>query len=134
MRLTHRKLLKNLGIVFDENFNFRTHIKNVCKLLLSHPRPAQNHKTFELRPSHASAWRLPLFLVGLTTATPCCMVSQLRTCSSSRECLTVLPGWSPGLVALHLAPPPSSFSPLVTHFLQNSVQNAHFNLQEPLFW
>ena len=51
----------------------------------------------------SSAWRLPLCPVGLTTATPCCMGSQ--TCSSSREYRTVLPGWSPGLVALHLAFP-----------------------------
>ena len=41
--------------------------------------------------------------VGLTTATPCYMVLQFGTCSSSRECRTVLLGWSPGLVALHLA-------------------------------
>ena len=27
------------------------------------------------------------------------------TCSSSRECRTVLPGWPPGLFALHLASP-----------------------------
>ena len=52
-----------------------------------------------------SALRLPLCPAGLTTATPCCLVYQLGTCSSSRECRTVLPGWSPGLVALHLASP-----------------------------
>ena len=33
------------------------------------------------------------------------MVSQLGTCSSSRKCRTVLPGWSPGPVAWHIAPP-----------------------------
>ena len=83
----------------------------------------------------SAAWRLPLCPVGLTTATPCWMVSQLGTWSNSRECRDVLPGWSPELVALHLAPPPpSSLSPLVTHFLQNSVQNTHLNLQDPLFW
>ena len=32
------KTVRNLGIVFDENFNFRTHINNVCKLLYYHIR------------------------------------------------------------------------------------------------
>ena len=32
------KTVRNLGIVFDENFNFRTHINNVCKLSYYHTR------------------------------------------------------------------------------------------------
>ena len=36
-----------------------------------------------------SARRLLLCPVGLTTATPCCMVSQLGTCSGFKECSTV---------------------------------------------
>ena len=32
------KTVRNLGIVFDENFNFRTHINNVCKLSYYHIR------------------------------------------------------------------------------------------------
>ena len=44
-RLAHRKLLKNLDIVFDENFNFRTHIneQRLQTFLLSYPGPA--HKS-----------------------------------------------------------------------------------------
>ena len=32
------KTVRNLGIVFDEKFNFRTHINNVCKLFYCHIR------------------------------------------------------------------------------------------------
>ena len=107
MKLMHpSKTVGNLGVVFDENFNFRTHINNVCKLSCTITSAtcveSENIWTW----TKPSAWRLLLCPVGLTTATPCCMVSQLGTCSSSRECRTVLPGWSPGLVALHLVPPP----------------------------
>ena len=47
------KTVRNLGVVSDENFNFRTHLNNACKLSYyhNHPRPAQNQKTFEPGPS-----------------------------------------------------------------------------------
>ena len=46
------KSVGNLGIVFDENFNFRTHINNVCKLSYYHIRDLRrNQKTFEPGPS-----------------------------------------------------------------------------------
>ena len=89
--------------LFDESFNFRTHITVFANFptITSATCAESEHIWTWTKPS---AWRLLLCPVGLTTATPCCMVSQLRTCSSSKECSTVLPGWSSGLVALHLAP------------------------------
>ena len=115
--VTPSKSVKNLGIVVDENFKFQdSHQQHLQSFLLSYLWPVQNQKTFEPGPSQVpgicpyvqSAWLLQL--------PAACMVSQLGTCSSSRECRTLLPEWSPGLVALHPAPS-LSLSPLVTHSL-----------------
>ena len=46
------KTAKNLGIVFDENFNFRTHINSICKHSYCHIRNLRRiKKTFEPGPS-----------------------------------------------------------------------------------
>ena len=63
----------------------RAHISNVCKLsyTITSVTCAESENTWAW--NKPGAWRLPLCQVGLTTATPCCMVSQLGTWSSSRE-------------------------------------------------
>ena len=131
---THRsKTLRNLGIVFGENFNVRIRINNVCKLSYYYIR--------DLRRS-----RKQLNLGQAKCLASALVSSRLDYCNSLLHGVAVR-----GMFKLQrmqnrlarvdtragrLAPstPPSSFSPLGAHFLQNSVQNTHLNLQDPLFW
>ena len=127
------KTAKNLGIVFDENFNFRTHINNVCKLSYYHIRDLRRirkHSDLDQAKCLASALvssRLDYcnsLLHGVA-------VRDMLKLQRVQKCLARVVTRAG---RLHLEQPPLSLFPLVTRFLQNSVQNIHLNLQDPLFW
>ena len=128
------KTAQDLGTVFDENFNFRTRINNVCKLSyynICDLRRIRKHLNLDQAKCLASALvsnRLDYcnsLLHGIA-------VRDMLKLQTVQNCLARVVTRAGRFAPT--TPPPSSLSPLVTHFLQNSVQNTHLNLQDPLFW
>ena len=107
----------------DEKFNFRTRINTVCKLTYCHI-----HNLCRIR-KHLNLDQAMCLAPGLVS-------SRLDYCNSLLHGIAVRDMLKLQRVQNCLAmvvtradrfapstPPPSSLSPLVTHFLQNSVQN-----------
>ena len=127
------KTVRNLDILFEENFNFRTHINNVCKLSYYHIRDLRRirkHLNLDQAKCLASALVSNRFdyckslLQGVAFRD---MLKLQRVQNCPARVVTRAGRFAPST-------PPSSLSPLATHFLQNSVENTHLNLQGPLFW
>ena len=120
-----------LGFGFDENFKFRTHTNNVCKLSYYHIRDLRRirkHLNLDQAKCLASAavsGRLDYCdsLLHGVAVKDVLKLQRVQNCLA--RVLTRAGRFAPSTVLF--------FSPLVIHFLQNSVQNTHLNLQDLLF-
>ena len=98
------KTVRNLGIVFDENFNFRTHINNVCKLSYYHIRDLRRIRR-HLNLDKAKCLASALVSSRLDYCNSLLHGVAVRDMLKLQRVQNCLARWSPGLVALHLALP-----------------------------